>query len=740
MAWTSADQNPSLAPAPGLSSPSYAMALQQAAQYGAPPGGSSSTGMAPAAQASGGSYAERLNATAAPVTPWETRETSRELATSADREAAANRYVSTLPDRSNLSRTWRRAGPMKDVGGMVFHHTAGTSFDDAMTTLNRRGLGAQYIIDRDGSVYRTFPEGRSAIHMREPGSRYRKDRSQPSSGYGNANLIGVEVVGLDNNDILPEQVQAATRLARGLSTQYGFPLENIWGHGELQSNKQGSEGMQIVSAIRGLPPPPAVEGSRYAGDPFGVSGAREQAAMAGGTAVPTPRLRPDRTTEMAYAPAPEAMDQAPFDAVLGASRDRRPQPPTPQANPRRDRLQAAAPAPAGGGYVVRRGDNLSKIAQRELGDANRWREIAAANNLRNPNRLQPGQRLVIPGGGAQAPAPAAAQPRREVDIPQPRPRPERGAGVPTPPSNPRRDPNGFPIDVNRPRLNNGDGTFSTEQTITFDASEVGLPSEIVTIPTIINGQKVSDQTAMAAFARGLNEPVQRGFSNFEEADKAAIARTDSIARARATNGERGFPQFYGEQPRPPAPAAPSRGAPRATRETWNSMGLGSRGNAETQMSIDRPPQRRPAAAPPPPGPYDDQSRQYDTPGPITQANERMGVFEGTPAPENWRPRPNFSAADPSTRVPPTWSPVTEFPPAPVPAGPGMDTSGLIRPPAADERALQTGARPRLPTGSQPMDPRNAAQMDRADGVFRPLAVPGGPPWVASNGIRFYAVR
>lgn len=656
MAWTSADQNPSLAPAPGLSSPSYAMALQQAAQYGAPGGGSSSTGMAPAAQASGGSYAERLNATAAPVTPWETRETSRELATSADREAAANRYVSTLPDRSNLSRTGRRAGPMKDVGGMVFHHTAGTSFDDAMTTLNRRGLGAQYIIDRDGSVYRTFPEGRSAIHMREPGSRYRKDRSQPSSGYGNANLIGVEVVGLDDNDILPEQVQAATRLARGLSTQYGFPLENIWGHGELQSNKQRTEGMQIVSAIRGLPPPPAVEGSRYAGDPFGVSGSREQAAMAGGTTPPAPRLRPERTTEMAYAPSPETMDQAPFDAVLGASRDRRPQPPTPPANPRRDRLQAAAPA--SGGYVVRRGDNLSKIAQRELGDANRWREIAAANNLRNPNRLQPGQRLVIPGARAAAPA---AQPRREVDIPQPRPRTERGAGVPTP--------------------------------------------------------RLRPEPAPAA------QPVVAGRPEYPGALPAAPRRGNMSAA-------------MGNAP----PAAP-RSPPRATRETWNSMGLGSRGNAETQMSIDRPPQRRPAAAPPPPSPYDDQSRQYDTPGPITQANERMGVFEGTPAPENWRPRPDFSAADPSTRVPPRWSPVTEFPSAPVPAGPGMDATGLIRPPSADERALQAGGpRPRLPTQAQPMDPRNAAQIDRADGVFRPLAVPGGPPWVASNGIRFYAVR
>lgn len=147
--------------------------------------------------------------------------------------------------------------------------------------------------------------------------------------------------------------------------------------------------------------------------------------------------------------------------------------------------------------------------------------------------------------------------------------------VPAPPSNPRRDPFGFPIDVSRPRLSNPDGSFSTEQTITFNASEVGLPDEIVTVPTIINGQKVSDQTAMFAFARGLNPAVQRGFDTYDEADRAAIARTESIARARATNGERQFPAVWGQQPdaiastfpaRPevigslPAAAAPSRSA------------------------------------------------------------------------------------------------------------------------------------------------------------------------------------
>lgn len=155
---------------------------------------------------------------------------------------------------------------------------------------------------------------------------------------------------------------------------------------------------------------------------------------------------------------------------------------------------------------------------------------------------------------------------------------------------------------------------------------------------------------------------------------------------------------------------------------------GTRGGASAQP----PP-------PAPPNPYDDWTREFDTPGPITQANERMGVFEGTPAPENWRPRPDFSAADPSTRVPPRWSPVTEFPPAPVPAGPVMDATGLIRPPSADERALQAGGpRPRLPTQAQPIDPTVAAQIRRTPVV---IVDPRSPPvYVSPSGVRIWAVR
>jgi nucleoid-associated protein YgaU len=66
---------------------------------------------------------------------------------------------------------------------------------------------------------------------------------------------------------------------------------------------------------------------------------------------------------------------------------------------------STAPAPGeipspstGRNYVVVKGDSLSKIAEREYGNANRWREIYEANRatIKNPNLIYPGQKLRIP--------------------------------------------------------------------------------------------------------------------------------------------------------------------------------------------------------------------------------------------------------------------------------------------------------------------------------------------------------
>jgi nucleoid-associated protein YgaU len=49
-------------------------------------------------------------------------------------------------------------------------------------------------------------------------------------------------------------------------------------------------------------------------------------------------------------------------------------------------------------YTVKSGDTLSKIAQREYGDAGDWRRIYEANKdtIKNPDLIYPGQTFIIP--------------------------------------------------------------------------------------------------------------------------------------------------------------------------------------------------------------------------------------------------------------------------------------------------------------------------------------------------------
>jgi len=47
-------------------------------------------------------------------------------------------------------------------------------------------------------------------------------------------------------------------------------------------------------------------------------------------------------------------------------------------------------------YIVKSGDNLSKISRHFYGDANQYMKIAKANNLDNPDTIKAGQQLKIP--------------------------------------------------------------------------------------------------------------------------------------------------------------------------------------------------------------------------------------------------------------------------------------------------------------------------------------------------------
>lgn len=53
-------------------------------------------------------------------------------------------------------------------------------------------------------------------------------------------------------------------------------------------------------------------------------------------------------------------------------------------------------APAYRWYTVQKNDSLIRIAQRELNDGDRWREILKLNDSLKPNRIYPGERIKLP--------------------------------------------------------------------------------------------------------------------------------------------------------------------------------------------------------------------------------------------------------------------------------------------------------------------------------------------------------
>ncbi len=134
-----------------------------------------------------------------------------------------------------------------------------------------------------------------------------------------------------------------------------------------------------------------------------------QPAVVAPAVVPPPAVEPPK----AEPPKPEApKPEAP-----------KPEPPKPEAK-KEEPAKAEAPKPAPPApapaptYTVQSGDSLSRIAQRALGDGNRWRELFDLNRdqISNPDVIHPGQVLKLPGGSS-APAPAAPPP------PPPKPAP-----------------------------------------------------------------------------------------------------------------------------------------------------------------------------------------------------------------------------------------------------------------------------------------------------------------------------
>ena len=122
----------------------------------------------------------------------------------------------------------------------LIHHTAGRGTpSQVVKILNCRHyngsskcttLGIQWIIDRDGKLYQALPKGSKGAHV-----------ASQKSGMGhinNSSSEGVEIIGSNDDDITIKQCKTALLLIKSL----GYSLSNVFGHGEVSTNKQATEG------------------------------------------------------------------------------------------------------------------------------------------------------------------------------------------------------------------------------------------------------------------------------------------------------------------------------------------------------------------------------------------------------------------------------------------------------------------------------------------------------------------
>ena len=124
---------------------------------------------------------------------------------------------------------------------LIIHHTSGNNsaqsvVDDWRT--NRPGVGAQMIMDRDGTVHYTQKEfgyngTGNFLHSVIP-------------GVSNQTAVGIEVIAKDDADMTPAQLQSLQRLAGPKGPYANVP---VYGHSQVSPSDRENEGVRGVNAI-----------------------------------------------------------------------------------------------------------------------------------------------------------------------------------------------------------------------------------------------------------------------------------------------------------------------------------------------------------------------------------------------------------------------------------------------------------------------------------------------------------
>ena len=148
---------------------------------------------------------------------------------------------------TNISGESKFKGKQFSPKYFVLHHTGGRgTASDVIRILNCRHyngsskcttLGIQWIIDRDGKLYQSLPKGSKGAHL--------KAQKDGMGQVTNSTSEGVEIIGLNNDDILIKQCKTALLLIKSL----GHSLSNVYGHGDVSANKNPNEGKRCKTYV-----------------------------------------------------------------------------------------------------------------------------------------------------------------------------------------------------------------------------------------------------------------------------------------------------------------------------------------------------------------------------------------------------------------------------------------------------------------------------------------------------------
>jgi hypothetical protein len=128
--------------------------------------------------------------------------------------------------------------------GLVIHHTGGRgTVGSIMRIFKERGYPAQFVLDREGMIYRTLPEGFQGQHL--------KSGQGIGTGFNNKNIEGIEIIAKDSNDFTKKQLETLQKFIQWHSQKNLYdPTKTVFGHGEINPHKNPTEGLTIATETR----------------------------------------------------------------------------------------------------------------------------------------------------------------------------------------------------------------------------------------------------------------------------------------------------------------------------------------------------------------------------------------------------------------------------------------------------------------------------------------------------------